>query len=178
MRRSARPIASEARSAPPSALNVPVMPSSRRIGPLTMTSTAQPPVLEVAPWSRKAGSHIASTAAATIAKSRGRQPAITALTAAFSAVIARRRTVSTPSTWPGAMTAASTAAATRSGVGGVIGRPSVQPRASNRARAASSPSTEWIEALWTDVGSVGELASVIGDSNWAAYRACSRRYDQ
>ena len=43
-RRMARPITAVARSLLPSALNVPAAPSSRRIGPFSTISTAQPPV--------------------------------------------------------------------------------------------------------------------------------------
>ena len=58
--------------------------------------TAHPPVLAVAPWSVNSSRSIAASAVTTSGKCSGRQPAITALTAAFSAVIARARTGSTP----------------------------------------------------------------------------------
>jgi hypothetical protein len=61
--------------------------ASRRMGPLRMTGTAQPPVLEVVPCSRNSSFIIAAQAVATIGKCIGRQPAITALIASFSAVI-------------------------------------------------------------------------------------------
>ena len=85
--RMARPITAVARSLLPSALKVPLAPSSSRIGPLITTSTAQPPVLAVAPCSRKSSCIIAVQAVATTGKCMGRQPAITALMASFSAVI-------------------------------------------------------------------------------------------
>ena len=58
----------------------------------------------------------------------GSPPAITALTATFSAVTARPRTGSTPMTCSGGISAASRQAATASSVGGTTGSPSVQPR--------------------------------------------------
>ncbi len=94
--RIARPITAVARSLLPSALNVPPAPSSRRIGPFSTTSTAQPPVLAVAPCIRKSSCIIAIQAVTTTGKCMGRQPAITALTASFSAVMARPRTGSMP----------------------------------------------------------------------------------
>ena len=57
----------------------------------------------------------------------GRQPAITALIASFSAVIASPRTGSMPISWPGGIMTQSRQAWTASGVGGTIGSPSVQP---------------------------------------------------
>ena len=95
-RRTARPMTAVARSLLPSALNVPSIPSSRRTSPLTTMKTAQPPVLAVAPCRVNSSRSIAASAATTTGKCTGRQPAITALTATFSAVIARARTGSTP----------------------------------------------------------------------------------
>ena len=57
---------------------------------------AQPPVLAVAPCSRNGSCSIAVNAVTTTGKCIGRQPAITAFTASFSAVIARWRTGSMP----------------------------------------------------------------------------------
>ena len=84
----ARPIAAVARSLLPNALNVPAAPSSRRIGPFSTISTAQPPVEEVAPCSRNSGRSMAAKAVSTTGKCIGRQPAMTALMASFSAVMA------------------------------------------------------------------------------------------
>ena len=66
-------------------------------------------------------------AAITTGKCIGRQPAMTALTASFSALMARWRTGSTPISCSGGIIAHSRHARTASSVGGTIGRPSVQP---------------------------------------------------
>ena len=92
-----------------------------------MTSTAHPPVLEVAPCSRNSSCIIACHAVATTGKCIGRQPAITALMASFSAVIGCSRTGSMPMSWSGGITAHSRQAWTAASVGGTMGRPSVQP---------------------------------------------------
>ena len=60
-------------------------------------------------------------------KYSGRQPAITALIAAFSAVTARSRTGSWSSTSPAFHGPAASIASTSVSVGGTTGRPSVQP---------------------------------------------------
>ena len=54
---------------------------------------------------------------------------MTELTATFSAVMTRPFVGSVPSMSDGLLPAASRNSATNSGVGGMIGRPSVQPRA-------------------------------------------------
>ena len=141
MRRIARPIAVVARSLEPSALKPPLMPRSLRTGPFTTIRIAQPPVLAVAPWSRNGSRSIAVNAATTTGKCIGRQPAITALTASFSALIARWRTGSTPMSWPGGMPTHSRHACTAAGVGGTTGRPSVQPRLWKNSCAAARSST-------------------------------------
>ena len=125
--RMARPITAVARSLLPSALKPPLAPSSSRIGPFSTTSTAQPPVLAVAPCIRKSSCIIAVQAVRTTGKCIGRQPAITALIASFSAVTASPRTGSMPISWSGGIIAQSRQACTASAVGGTIGRPSVQP---------------------------------------------------
>ena len=102
-------------------------PISWRIGPFSTTSTAQPPVLAVAPCSRNGSCIIAVHAVTTTGKCIGRQPAITALIASFSAVIASPRTGSMPISWSGGIITQSRQARTASSVGGTIGRPSVQP---------------------------------------------------
>jgi hypothetical protein len=126
-RRIARPMTAVARSLLPRALNVPAAPSSRRIGPFSTTNTAQPPVDAVAPCNRNSGCSIAAKAVTTAGKCIGRQPAMTALMASFSALIATPRTGSMPRSWSGAIIAHSRQACTASCVGGTIGRPSVQP---------------------------------------------------
>ena len=139
--RTARPMQTLARSAPASAECADDMPSWVRIGPLTTSRMAHPPVDAVAPWTSRAGSHSAPTAAATTGKSTGVQPASTALTATFSATKGRDFTGSTPSTWSAVKAPHSSIAATRAGVGGTIGRPSLHPRASYSWRTASSSAT-------------------------------------
>ena len=140
-RRMARPITAVARSLLPSALKPPAAPSSRRIGPFSTISTAQPPVEEVAPCSRNSGCSMAAKAVSTAGKCIGRQPAMTALIASFSAVIGMARTGSMPSNWSGGVIAQSRQACTASGVGGTIGRPSVQPLAWYSSWAAWMSST-------------------------------------
>ena len=71
--------------------------------------------------------NIACHAVATTGKCIGRQPAMTALTASFSAVMGCSRTGSTAMSWSGAIPAHSRHAATASSVGGTTGSPSVQP---------------------------------------------------
>ncbi len=125
--RMARPITAVARSELPSALKLPVAPISNRMGPFSTTSTAQPPVLAVAPCARNGSCIIAVQAVTTTGKCIGRQPAITELIASFSAVMARPRTGSMAINWSGVIIAHSRQARTSSGVGGTTGRPSVQP---------------------------------------------------
>ncbi len=127
-RRTARPITAVARPLLPSTLNVPTAPISRRMGPLSTINTAQPPVLAVAPCSRNSSRSIAVHAATTTEKCMGRQPASTAFTASFSAVIGTPRTGSMPMSCSGGIATRSRHACTASGVGGTTGNPSVQPR--------------------------------------------------
>ena len=77
-------------------------------------------------------------------KCKGRPPAITVLTATFSAVTARLRTGSTPRMCSGGMAAASRHAATRSSVGGTTGSPSVQPRLWNSSWTAEKSGASWM----------------------------------
>ena len=140
-RRTARPITAVARSLLPSALNPPEAPISRRIGPFSTTSTAQPPVEAVAPCSRNSGCSMAAMAVSTTGKCIGRQPAITALIASFSAVIGTPRTGSIPISCSGDVIAQSRQACTASAVGGTIGSPSVQPLAWYSSWAAWMSST-------------------------------------
>ncbi len=130
-----------ARSLWPSTLNVPSIPSSRRIGPLTMHRMAEPPVLAVGPWTSKSGWSMPVTAVITTGRCMGRQPAMMALTATFSAVIARWRTGSIPMSWSGGMPTQSSAASTAAAVGGTMGRPSVQPRAWKYSWASAGSSS-------------------------------------
>ncbi len=125
--RRVRPIVALARLPLASALWVAFIPISRRIGPFTTTKGALPPVLAVQPCSPYSGWHTALTTATTTGMNAGMHPAITAAIAAFSAVMRRRRTGSTPTTSPGSSDAAPRKRRTRSSVGGTIGSPSVQP---------------------------------------------------
>ena len=104
---------------------------------------AQPPVLALAPWRENSSRSMAESAATMTGKCSGSPPAITVLTAAFSAVTARPRTGSTPMTWPGGMAAASRQAATASSVGGTTGSPSVHPRAWNSSWTAEKSGASW-----------------------------------
>ena len=138
-RRSARPIVALARLPEPSTLWVAFIPTSAAIGPLTIVQIAAPPVLVVAAWALKAGSSIAESPASTIGKYTGRHPAMTALMAAFSAVTAIPRWGTVPMTSSGSVTPpASIMSSTRSGVGGTIGRPSVQPSSKKRSWTSTS----------------------------------------
>ena len=65
--------------------------------------------------------------ASTTGMYSGRQPAMTAAIAIFSAAMRRRRTGSTPTTSSGRSRTASRKARTSDSVGGTIGSPSVQP---------------------------------------------------
>ena len=96
-------------------------------GPFTITSTADPPMLEEGPTRLKGGASIASVAASTTGMYSGKHPAITALAATFPAVISRRRSGISPTTSPDALPAASKNWATRPWVGGTKGSPSPQP---------------------------------------------------
>jgi hypothetical protein len=126
--RIARPIVAFARQPGPKTLPPALKPRRWRIGPLTTTSVADPPVLVIAPCSVNAGSAIASSAAINTGMYSGRQPASTALIATFSAVIVRRRVGSARTTSAGSRPAASRNRHTESGVAGTTGRPSAQPR--------------------------------------------------
>ena len=83
-----------------------------------------------------------SIAATTTGMYSGRQPAITALIATFSAITATWRLVMNAICWSGSRRAASSIARTRASVGGTTGRPSVQPWSKHMSIACSMPSTE------------------------------------
>jgi hypothetical protein len=100
-------------------------------GPLTTRHKAAPPVLVSTALALKAGSSMADRAASTTGKEAGAQPAMTALTAACSAVTERLRAVMVPSISSAPTPPATSMASTRSGVGGTTGRPSVSPSAKN-----------------------------------------------
>ena len=79
-----------------------------------------------------------STAATTTGMYSGRQPAMTALIATFSAVMDTARWVMKPTWRSGSSFAASSIARTRSSVGGTTGSPSVQPRVNASSTASAS----------------------------------------
>src|SRR5438552_10598309 len=141
MSRIARPRVALARRPGPNTLP-PALKSSRcRIGPLTTTSVAEPPVLVMAPCSVNAGSAIARNAASSTGMYSGRQPASTALIATFSAVIERRRVASTSTTSSGACPAAARNRRTAGAVAGTTGSPSVQPRSKQVSIASGQSAT-------------------------------------
>ena len=85
--RSARPMVALARWPGPKRLAPELISNCCAICPLTMISGAAPPVLAVEAWGLTRSLVVASTAAMTTGAYAGRQPAMTALMAIFSAVI-------------------------------------------------------------------------------------------
>src|SRR5215831_14258593 len=79
-----------------------------------------------------------STAATTTAMYSGRQPAMTALIATFSAVTDTDRFVMKASSCLGSRRAAASIMVTRSSVGGTTGKPSVQPCWKQNSLASTS----------------------------------------
>ena len=112
------------------------MPISCRIGPLTTVITDAE--LEVLP---RALMPVEASARMT-GKNSGRAPAITALTATFSTVYSHRPRLGVgcmrPTTSSGRRRVPASIAATRCSVGSTMGRKSVQPLRSKRARSWSS----------------------------------------
>ena len=128
IRRMALPMVALARLPGPKTLTPEFMPISRATGPLTTTRMAAPIVLTEMACRLNWGSVMALTTATTTGKCSGRQPAMTALMAAFSAVTTRALVGSVPRISDGGRPARSRKALTLSAVGGMMGRPSVQPR--------------------------------------------------
>ena len=128
MSRIARPIVALARRPGPKMLTPEFRPICRPMGPLTTIRIAAPMVLAVIACRLNWSSQIASAAARTTGKYSGLHPAITALIAAFSAVITLPLTGSVPSTSDASLPPASRNVSTKSSVGGMIGNPSLQPR--------------------------------------------------
>ena len=89
MRRTARPMVALARLPGPNRFTSAFMAMSSVTGPLTTSSGAEPPVEAVEPWKLKPGSFMASKAATSTGKYSGRQPAMTAFTAAAWTVHSR-----------------------------------------------------------------------------------------
>src|SRR5439155_16697073 len=86
---------------------------------------------------------MASIAATTTGIYSGRQPAITALIATFSAVTETARSAMWATSWAGSRPAARSMASTRSGVAGTTGRPSVHPLAKQTSMASPGSATGW-----------------------------------
>src|SRR4051794_26554780 len=99
-----------------------------RIGPLTTMTCDGLLVVAQLVQQLAAGAVRARTAATTVARCSGRHPAITALMATCSAVTVADQLATDPTTSSGSSLACSRNDVTTSGVGGTIGRPSVQPR--------------------------------------------------
>ena len=125
--RSARPMVALARKPGPKQPAVQFTSSAVRAGPLTITTCAAPDSVPVVLWQLPFSCRCARTAATTTGMYSRRQPAITALIAACSAVTTTSRVGTAPSTTSGSSSAAARKSATSSGVGGTTGRPSVQP---------------------------------------------------
>ena len=125
--RTARPMVALARLPGPKRLTPAFMPISSTIGPLTISSGAEPPVLAVLPWKLYGRSFMASKAATRIGKYSGRQPAMTAFTAAACTVSCRPVAGCSAITASGGCVAHSSIACTRDSSGGTTGSPSVQP---------------------------------------------------
>src|SRR5215472_2644259 len=141
---SMRPMLALARLPLPRALWVAFIPISRRTGPLTTANGALPPVLAEQPCNPNSAAHTARTSATTTRMYSGRQPAMTAAMAIFSPLMRRRRTGSTPTISAGSIPTASRKRCTRAGVGGTIGRPSVQPLSWKSSFAAYGSSTSYV----------------------------------
>ena len=141
IRRIQRPIVALARQPSPNALEPPLMLSCFRIGPLTMSMIAGPPVVACSAYRFNLGSVKASTAAIRSGIYCGRQPAITALMAIFSILAGAQRGGTTPMTSCGFRLTAAIVCPTRSSVGGIIGNPSVQPFSSKKAFTAQRSSS-------------------------------------
>ena len=114
------------------------MSSSRAIGPLTIMRTAAPPSRCRARGSSTRGSPMPSTAATTTGMYSGRQPAITALMATFSAVTDTARWVMKAISWSGSSSAASSIA--DAVLGGRDDREPVRPAPREASSTASASS--------------------------------------
>ena len=125
--RTARPMVALGRLPGPNRFTSAFMPMSSTRGPLTTRSGAEPPVLAVEPWKLKSGRSIASKAATSTGKYAGRQPAMTALTAAACSESSRPVAGCLAMTVSAGRSSAASISCTRSTCGGTTGRPSVQP---------------------------------------------------
>ena len=125
---TARPIVALARQQGPYAPDWLCSPSLSLMGPLIIRSGAHGWVVACIAYRLNAGSDMALNAAVITGKYSGRHPAITELIANFSMVAAPQLGGISQITWSAGMSEHESISSTRFGVGGVIGRPSVQPR--------------------------------------------------
>ena len=109
------------------------MPSRAAAGPLTMISGEHGCVVVCTACRLKTGSASASSAASTTGRYSGSAPASTAFTAARSTVAWPSRGASTATTSSRRRRVPVSMRATRSGVGGITGSPSPQPRSITQA---------------------------------------------
>ena len=110
------------------------------IGPLIIKSGATGWVVGCKLLRLICGSHIAATAVMTRDIYSGRQPAITALMAIFSTVASPQPGGMVATTSSGSRFTAANILSTASAVGGMIGKPSVQPFSRNKLLTASAES--------------------------------------
>ena len=116
------------------------------IGPLTIIKGATGCVVGCMPIISTGFSHIAATAAINTGIYSGRQPAITALIAIFSTVASPQLGGTAAITSDGDRFVPVNILSTASSVGGMIGRPSVQPLEKYRLVTASAESATTISS--------------------------------
>ena len=114
------------------------MPSSVDTGPLMRMRGAAPAVVAATPPTLYSAVRAARTEASTTGMWTGVAPAITALAATFSTVTVPSPGGMMPRTSSGGRLTALTMTATRSSVGGITGRPSLQPRSKKRRFTSSN----------------------------------------
>ena len=117
------------------------MPIRREIGPFTKISGPENARVQRSPCIANSGSSAAFMAPSSTGKYSGRQPAITALTAAFSTVQGTRFGGINPIISSAFRVVPANIRATLKSVGGVTGRPSVQPRSNATSIGSLSSST-------------------------------------
>src|SRR5206468_12170051 len=125
--RIARTMVALARTPGPTKLPRPLVPISRAIGPLTISSGLAGFVVPWMPYRLNGLLRMAFTAVMMMGKYSGLHPAITALTASVAIVASPQRGGIGPSDEHGSTSLKASICATRSSVGGTIGSPSVQP---------------------------------------------------
>src|SRR6266478_5633448 len=117
-----------------------LIPISRAIGPLTISTGLAGFVVPWMPYRLNGLLRMALTAVTMRGKYSGLHPAITALTASVAIVASPQRGGIGPSDEHGSTSLKASICATRSSVGGTIGSPSVQPSLANRSKIASGSS--------------------------------------